>query len=137
MKQVLTGSIWDIIETYDTMTGLLGGQLESRLVPKAFYGLKQINQHKTKEQELRIASSVFSASTIYQSWTTSMGKHKNKEMYITEIASYEDVAGKRWHDLWTRAGRFVPRRVLIVGSSFKLCYSTSKEQLKAHMVENF
>ena len=66
-----------------------------------------------------------------------MGKHKNKELYIIEIASYEDVAGKRWQDIWTRAGRFTPRRVLIVGSSFKLCYSTSKEQFKAHVIEHF
>ena len=102
---MLTGSIWDIIETYDTMTGLLGGQLESRLVPKAFYGLKQINQHKTQEDALTIASSLFSASGSHQSWTAIMGKHKNQEMYLTEIASYDDVAGKRWHELlddsWT------------------------------------
>ncbi len=32
MNQVLTGGIWDIIETYDNMTGLLGGKLESRFV---------------------------------------------------------------------------------------------------------
>ncbi len=49
MKQLLAGSIWDIIETYDAMVGLLRGQLESRLVPKAFYGLKQINQHKPRK----------------------------------------------------------------------------------------
>ena len=66
-----------------------------------------------------------------------MGKHKNKEMYLTEIASYEDVAGKRWHELWTTAGRFTPRRVFIMGSSFKLCYSTSKEHFKTLMIQRF
>jgi hypothetical protein len=119
------------------MTGLLGGQLESRLVSKAFYGLKQINQHKTQEEALTIASSLFSASGSYQSWTAIMGKHKNHEMYLTEIASYEDVAGKRWHELWTTAGRFTPRRVFIMGSSLKLCYSASKEHFKNLMIEQF
>ena len=135
MNQVLTGSIWDIIETYDTMTGLLGGQLDSRLVSKAFYGLKQINQNKTQEDALTIASSLFSASGSYQSWAASMGKQKNQEMYLPEIASYEYVAGKRWHELWTTAGRFTPRRIFIMGSSLKLCYCASKEHFKNLMIE--
>jgi hypothetical protein len=137
MNQVLTGDIWNIIETYDTMTGMLGGQLENRLVSKALYGLKQINQHKTKEDALTIASSMFSASGPYQAWAANMGKHKNQEMYLTEIASYEDVAGKRWHQFWTTGGRFTPRRVFIMGTSLKLCYSASKEEFKKLMIELF
>ncbi len=86
MNQVLSGDLWNRIETYDTMTGMPGGQLDNRFVSKAHYGLKQINQRMTGEQAMKIASD-FTASVQYRAWATTMGKQRDQETYLQKIVS--------------------------------------------------
>ena len=47
---IISGNIWDTIETYCVLTNLLCGQLDSRLHPKVHCGLKQIKQHCSEEK---------------------------------------------------------------------------------------
>ena len=54
--QIISGDLWDMIETYDSMMGMLGGQLENRFASKAHYGLKQVNQHMTEEKAKPLTS---------------------------------------------------------------------------------
>ena len=78
----------------------------------------------TEEQAERIASD-FSASIHYRSWAATMGKQADQETYLQEIVSYDDVAGKEWPELWKKAKRAVPLRIIIMGTSIKLSYSAS------------
>ena len=124
VNQIISGDLWDMIETYDSMMGMLGGQLDNRFASKAHYGLKQVNQHMTEEQANEIASD-FSASIHYRSWAATMGKQTDQETYLQEIVSYDDVAGKGWPELWKKAKRAVPLRIIVMGTSIKLSYSAS------------
>ena len=106
-----------MFETDDSMMGMLGGQLENRFASKAYYGLKQINQHMTEEKANKIATD-FSASILYRSWATTMGKQTDHETYLQEIVSYDEVAGKEWPELWKKANRKVPLRIIVMGQVY-------------------
>ena len=134
--QIISGNIWDMIETYGVLTNQLGGQLDSRLHPKVHYGLKQIDQHYSEGKALEVASG-FEASEDYGKWVYSMGKQWDHKTHIQEAVNYEDVTGKNWVDFWKPARRSAPIRIIIMGTSIKLAHDTTSVEFKKIMLEMF
>ena len=93
----------------------------ARFLPKAHFGLKQLDQYLSSEAAVQRASE-FGAGGAYSSWAGSMGKNLDHEFYRADAITYEDVAVLKWPELWLPASRPKPRRVLILGSSLQLGY---------------
>ena len=66
-----------------------------------------------------------------------MGKQTDQETYLQEIVSYGDVAGKGWPELWKKAKRAVPLRIIVMGTSMKLSYSATVKEFKKIMLDEF
>ena len=121
VNDLITGSIWDMIDFYGNILDELGGQLEGRLVPRSHYGLKQLNQHMSHDKACDRAAKV-NAVEHYTAWCGHMGKEADANLFPQDALTYEDVAGVRWSDLWRtsptiQSRKTPPQRVLVLGTS--------------------